>query len=259
MNSVIAMNGPRSLVQEPAGYVMFGERECPLYPPSVPVGYLCVPLSALVLAVTGCAEDIAEALAKKSYGDLMNAGNHPAHLQVLISEKYGAVNTVTAPLAVAILKNYDEDVGGAFERLAGQVAEGSSFDQSHAAQAVSVFESLTRLHRCAGNPRGKSPGHWRRWRGDILAKEGKGIWKTEAGEWMADHRVAIDYATWLFPFFHAWTVDLIMADSGAKAEMDRWFSEIFGPVGLVDAHEPTRPKIVVDNTDPAKPTPEARP
>lgn len=212
--NAIAFNGVRTIVSRSVSYIGIGERQFPLLIPAVPIGEPCIPAADLVWALAQAIDyETAKEKAKELVGTLRAGGVPHERLQALIAEGYGCVDTVSTSVAVPLVdivygsataEKFTSLVAAATEK--GDLADGKGGD-------IARFESLTAIHRCAPKDkrRGKGPGHWYRWRGKDMAAitNGKGVWRIEGGEWMASHELALDYASWLFPRFLIWMIDLI--------------------------------------------------
>lgn len=251
--NAIPLNGPRTLVSRCAGSLTFGDNGIPPLPvfvPAVPIGMVAVPLRPILRLLTG--EDVPEDLLRSTKQALKEAGITSEALQVLLTEELGCIDTVSAAVALGLIEaGWSKEAADQFAPFLERLAA-ASLSTDGTGGSIARFESLTRLHRIAGKPKGKAPGHWyhRRGREEAGAFGGKGAWRTESGEWMASHQLAASYAQWLFPAFLIWTMDLIFDDPVSRQRMEGMFQRIFGASFVtVDA---------VDTTEEAEALPHLR-
>ncbi|MFP5512563.1 MAG: hypothetical protein ACLGJC_05740 [Alphaproteobacteria bacterium] len=235
------LNGPRTTVSNCVGVVTtlsVGDAPAvslPAFVPPVPIGMLALPLRGMLRALSG--REVPDEEMHAVRRAFQKAGCGPEHLQVAITEEEGCCHTVSADLAYRMA---DAVCGETFsgylrERLNSLGVAGLTEDGKGG--ALADFESLSRLHRIAGKPRGNAPGHWHHRRGkrlsEYLAKKEphRGVWQTEDGEWMADHKLAHDYAGYLFPAFEIWTIDLLLGNPASAAAVRESFGGLFGDGG----------------------------
>ncbi|MBP2229639.1 hypothetical protein J2847_002938 [Azospirillum agricola] len=239
--NVSPMSGPRTLVSRSAGVLNLPGRDSATlraFIPGIPTGGLCVPTVDYLNMLSGgklSPEELGR-LVKELHAEYRKMGVPPIHTQFIITDELGCIPTLSTDFMVANLEALDvpgcdtvaEHIGIILDEMAcdelGEDGKGGD---------IATFESLTRLHRCAGSPRGRAPGHWHHIRGKVLSdavtkKQRKGVWKTEDGEWRASHEVALDYAQWLFPDFHVWTIRLLMDNPVTRCRLNGALQSIFG-------------------------------
>ncbi|QCG97357.1 hypothetical protein E6C67_26660 [Azospirillum sp. TSA2s] len=234
--NVSPISGPRTLISRSAGVLTLPGHDKPTlrtFIPGIPTGGLCVPTVDYLNMLTGgeLPPDEVRSAADELRMEYHRAGVPPVHMQVIITEELGCIDTLSTDFIVANIEGLGvphcdtlaEHIGVILDEMADDTLgdDGKGGD-------MAAFESLTRLHRCAGSPRGKAPGHWRHLRGkelsDAVVKKGrKGVWRTADGEWRASHDVALDYAQWLFPAFQLWTIRLLADDPRVTAAFHRIF------------------------------------
>lgn len=234
--NVSPMSGPRTLVSRPAGVLTLpGDKNLTIrtYIPGIPTGGLALVTFDYMNVLTGGKlppEEVNE-LVNELHAKCRQQGVPPVDTQLIITEELGCIQTVSTEFAVVNIEGLDLPGCDTLAEYLGICLDEKAYDQlgpDGMGGDVAAFESLTRLHCCAGKPRGKAPGHWHHLRGKALAdaatkKRRKGVWKTEDGEWRASHEVALDYAQWLFPAFHLWTIRLLADDPRVTAAFHRIF------------------------------------
>ncbi len=252
MSNTIAFNGPRTLISRCLGDVRIGEHTVPYFTPSVPIGEVCVPLHGLLRALLP-ADQIAGT--ERAYRlTCRDERTPPDQTQVLITKEFGCIETVSASLACALVEAITS--ANSAEQLADVLVEATlTHLTDREGMAVARFESLTALHECACRPKGRAPGHWYHQRGkrEAIYAEGKGVWRTGSGEWMASLTLALSYAQSLFPKFNVWTIQLAMCHPGAMAMLSSILGCTFVDTALsVPAPQKPRPALrLVHNADSA--------
>ncbi|WP_448206472.1 hypothetical protein [Azospirillum sp. sgz302134] len=262
--TAIPLNGPRTLISRCVGSVFptgDGDNGIPVFVPGIPINELVVPVEAFVRAVIGGrldrtldsieqtagldavapirakADTAANDAAVSFKGELLRGGVPLTHVQTIITRS-GTVDTISAFVACKVVNAvFSEEAAGALRREFDLLGESSLGDDGRGGEIAS-FESLTALHECAGKPKGKAPGHWRHRHREFIARVGedggKGAWRAESGAWYAQHELALDYACFLFPDFHAFVIDLAFGDPRVKGMFEAMFGVSFVPAMPVE-------------------------
>ena len=234
--NVQPMSGPRTLISRSAGALTLPGDDRTLlrtFVPSIPTGGLCVPTVDFIRMLMG--REMSEGAVADIASELQDVCRReqapPIHTQVIITEELGCIHTVSTEFIVANIEGlglpHADTLADNLGILLDEMAD-DKLGPDGMGGDVAAFESLSRLHRCAGKPRGKAPGHWHRIRGKALSdavtkRRRKGVWKTADGEWRASHEVALDYAQWLFPAFQLWTIRVLADDPRVTDAFHRIF------------------------------------
>jgi hypothetical protein len=256
--NAIAMNGTRTLVSEIILHTNIGAMAVPVLRPTIPIGEPCLPLTDMVMAFlpdTGL--ETAKKVAAEWRRMFADGGVPPQHLQVLITPERGAIETVSATIAICMARALSPGLCESLTAVLVGAAVSASLEKDCGCSPA-MFECLTSLHECSGSRRGMAPGHWYQRRGKAMtkaadekaamaaAREGKGVWRTEDGAWWADHNLAIDYATYLFPAFHVWMIEVVSRDPGFMSIFQRAFGDLISvSVSPAPPAEGSAPKITL--------------
>ena len=167
--NVQPMSGPRTLISRSAGALTLPGADRPLlrtFVPSIPTGGLCVPTVDFIRMLMG--REMSEGAVADIASELQDVCRReqapPIHTQVIITEELGCIHTVSTEFIVANIEGlglpHADTLAEGLGILLDEMAD-DKLGPDGMGGDVAAFESLTRLHRCAGKPRGKAPGHFR--------------------------------------------------------------------------------------------------